>query len=330
MNGRVLLVAAANPYPVVTSGCARLVADYQRNLFPGQEVYLLVERPGDWEPVALLHQDQAVATNLDADGLLAYDFRFVFFVGFKDTKLNRELATVLPSFCLTDRFPHPDVPGSLFRGILSHRNDVGRRPDLVLFGGTFDEEVFYPDRKTEELVVAVGRVCPDKRQLELVSTYRETIFETYGLPLHLVGGVDDLDYYREVSKYVDGVSVVSTIDPRRPFAQGSWLPAAEIAALYNRARLFVSASPKESFGMALIEAMACGTTCVINGDYWGFVESDLQPHVYGNIAAKEGSIVDLVAKALRDDVRIDASAWARRYSLEHARATVSQFIDARL
>src|SRR5207248_616507 len=162
VKGRVLLVAAASPYPVVTSGCARLVADYQRNLFPGHDVYLLVERPGDWEALALFHQDRAIAANLDADGLLSYDFAFVFFVGFKDTKLNRELATARPSFCLTDRFPHPDVPGSLFRGILSHRSDVGSRPDLVLFGGTFDESVFYPDRKAEDLVVAVGRVCPDK------------------------------------------------------------------------------------------------------------------------------------------------------------------------
>src|SRR5207248_1994899 len=234
------------------------------------------------------------------------------------------------SFCLTDRFPHPDVPGPLFRGILSHRSDVGTRPDLVLFGGTFDESVFYPDRKAEDLVVAVGRVCPDKRQLELVSTYRDTVFDTYGLPLNLVGGVDDLDYYGEVAKYVDGVSVFSTIDPRRPFAQSSWLPAEKIARLYNRARLFISASPKESFGMALIEAMACGATCVVNGDYWGFAEADLRPHVYGNITANPGSVLDLAAQALRDDVHIDASEWARRYSLDRARATVSQFIDARL
>ena len=82
--------------------------------------------------------------------------------------------------------------------------------------------------------------------------------------------------------------------------------------------------------MAMIEAMACGTTCVVNGDYHGFVAADLRPHVYGHVTAQQGSIVDLVAEALRDDVRIDGSTWAKKYSVSGMRAVLSRFIDERL
>ena len=145
-----------------------------------------------------------------------------------------------------------------------------------------------------------------------------------------MGGVDDPDYYREVSAYVDGVSVISSVDPERPMAESNWRSAHEIAELCNRARLFISASPKESFGMALIEAMGCGTTCVVNGTYSGFAEADLRPHVYGNITAKRGSVADLAAQALGEDVRIDGSEWARKYSLRRTHAALSHFVDARL
>ncbi|MGH8909939.1 MAG: glycosyltransferase [Egibacteraceae bacterium] len=329
MTKRALLVSASNPYPVVTNGCARLVSDYQTHMFPHYEVYFLLTRPGDWAPLRLFYQGRPVANDPDIAGLDAHDFAFIFFIGFKENELTWQLASLRPSFCLTDTYPHPDVPDGLFRGILSHRTDCPHR-DLLLVGGSYDDEVFHPDRKSEELVLTVGRIHPDKHQLELVSHYREAIFEEYGLPLHLAGGVTDLAYFRELDRYIDGVSVVSSIDRQRPLAESNWRSAQEIAELCNRARLFVLASPKESFSIAMIEAIACGATCVVNGDYRGFAEADLRPNVYGNITAKQGSVIDLAAQALRDDVRIDGSAWAEQYSLGKTREVLSWFIDERL
>jgi glycosyltransferase involved in cell wall biosynthesis len=326
---RALLVSTANPYPTVTNGCARLVSDYLTSMFPRYDIYFLLTRPGDWAPVRLFHDARAVDENPHLDTLLALDFTFVLFVGFKENEFTRQLAGCRPSFCLTDTYPHPDLPGGLFRGVLSHRA-AERHPDLLLVGGSYDDRVFYPDRRCEELVLAVGRIHPDKNQLELVRGYRKAIFDRFGLPLHLVGGVDDPDYFGEVHRYVDNSAVVSSIDPADPLAAGSWRAATEIAQLCNRARLFVSASPKESFGMAMIEAMACGTTCVVNGDYRGFVAADLRPHVYGHITAQQGCVVDLVAQALRDGVRIDGSTWAKKYSVTGTRAVLSRFIDERL
>lgn len=326
---RILLVSTASPYPIITNGCARLVHDYQVAMFPQYDTYFLLTRKSDWAPVRLFHQDRPVDGELQVRDLRALVFTFVLFVGFKENEFTRQLADLLPSFCLTDTYPHPDLPDGLFRGVLSHRA-VERHRDLLLIGGSYDSEVFYPHRKSEDLILAVGRIHPDKNQLELVQSYRQAVFEEYGLPLYLAGGVDDSDYFGEVQRYIDGVAIVSSIDPGNPLAIGSWRSAQDIAELCNQARLFVSASPKESFGLAMIEAMACGTTCVVNGDYRGFVASDLRPHVYGHITAPQRSVVELVVQALRDDVRIDGSRWAKKYSVSEMREALALFIDERL
>jgi hypothetical protein len=52
--------------------------------------------------------------------------------------------------------------------------------------------------------------------------------------------------------------------------------------------------------------------------------------VHGNVASKRGSVLDLVAEALRDEVRIDASQWARRYALREIRDGVARFVHDRL
>ncbi|MBV8161655.1 MAG: glycosyltransferase [Acidimicrobiia bacterium] len=328
MTRRILLVSSANPYPVVTNGCARLVSDYQRHVFAGDDVFLLVTRPGDWAPLVLHHGGEA----LDPGALESAEFAFVLFVGFQDTRLMRRLASEQPSFCLTDTFPHPDIPAGLFRGILSHRCAPGAdpAPDVLLVGGSYDGGIFHPARRDEDLVLCVGRIHPDKNQLALVRSWRDRVFADHGLPLQLVGGVEDAGYWRQVAPHVDGVAVRATVDPTAPAGPGSWRSAEEIAALCNRARLFVSASPTETFGMALIEALACGTTCVVDGAYRGFDADDLAPRLYGNVTESRGAILDLTARALDDGIRIDASAWAHKYSLPATRAALVRFVDARL
>ena len=89
-------------------------------------------------------------------------------------------------------------------------------------------------------------------------------------------------------------------------------------------------SEKESFCIALIEALACGTTCVVDGLYYGFDEHDLRPHVYGNITGKDGSILDLIDDVLTKDIRIDASEWVKKYSLAEHQKQLMAFIRKRL
>jgi hypothetical protein len=52
--------------------------------------------------------------------------------------------------------------------------------------------------------------------------------------------------------------------------------------------------------------------------------------VYGNVTGTHGCVLDLVAQALADDARIDASGWVQQYALSGMRDTVGRFIDARV
>ena len=325
---KVLLVSSANPYPAVTNGCERLVLDYQRTVFAAYDVHFVATRPGTWEPLAWFH-GQTPQEQVCIERVLELDFAFAFFVGFRQNNFTRHITARMPSFCLTDTYPHLDVPEGVFRGILSHRVTT-HREDLLHCGGSYDSEVFYPNRVAEDFVISVGRIHPDKNQLELVSEYRDRIYARYGLPLYLAGGVDDHCYYEKVRPYIDGLSVRSTIDPAHPDAPDNWLSAPEIAALLNRSRFFVTASPKESFGIALAEALACGTTCVLNGDFWGFDPADFGPRVFGNVAGKQGSILDVLEEAIVSDARRDGSEWVKKYAIRRAAARQLEFIERRL
>ncbi len=330
MTRRALLVSKANPYPVVKDGCQRLVRDYAEGIFADHDVHFLhVSR--DWTPLKLLLDGREIDPEPTVERLLAHDFEFAVFIGFQSSAFTIRLTSRVSSFCYIDTYPSANVPPGVFRGILSHRRKTDSVADEVLLvGGSYDDDVFRCERTGEEIVLSVGRIHPSKNQLELVSRYRETIFEPFGLPLYLAGGASDPAYYRELAGFIDGVAVRSSIvDATDPWADANWHSGPELAELCNRARLYVSASPKESFSMAMVEAIACGTTCVVNGDYWGFAESDLRPNVHGNVTGKQGSVVDLAAAALRDEVRIDGSDWAPKYSLRELRETVTRFVDER-
>ena len=80
----------------------------------------------------------------------------------------------------------------------------------------------------------------------------------------------------------------------------------------------------------MIEAMAWGLTCVVNGEYEGICEEDLRPHAYGPITGKRGSILRTRDEALSRDVRIDVSDWVWKYSLVETKRKVVPFIRARL
>jgi glycosyltransferase involved in cell wall biosynthesis len=207
---------------------------------------------------------------------------------------------------------------------------VSPHKDVLLLGASYNSDVFYKNRQTEEFILSVGRIHPDKNQLELVSNYKERIYRKHKKRLHLVGGINDLNYFNEVNEYVDNISVFSTIDLERPWERMNWRTPHQIADLCNRARMFVMASPKESFCIALVEALACGTTCVVNGNYWGFDEADLKAHVYGNVTEKRGTILDVLDEALSREIRIDGAEWVKKFSLNRTKKVLLKFINARI
>jgi glycosyltransferase involved in cell wall biosynthesis len=322
-----LIVCSELPYPHVVGGYERIIVDFERHVFDEFDTHFLLCRRKS--PRALFHRRKRLDVPLDLGTLLSFDFRFAFIIRSDiDLDAPRFVAPLIeriPSFCFVERHPHRLVRDDRFRGVLTHRT-TRRHGNVLTIGGGYDPATFHPQRSEEPFVLSVGRVHPRKNQLELVRDYRARIYDRFGLPLLLVGGNAHHRYYREVLRYVDGVAVRATFSPT---ADG-WRDGREVARLCNRARFFVMPSPRETFCLALIEAMACGATAVVNGHYGGFDYEDLRPRVIGPVAGKRGSILDVLEKAIENDARIDASSWVTKYALPETKRQVMDFIRPRI
>lgn len=334
MKKKALLVCRQNPYPLVRGGIERLIINFESYILSDYDVYFLHHQESPHS--ILFHQGEPLVAAVSVEELLAHGFRFFLYFNYEfDLRSDDVLGPLLdrvPAFSFMQSHPLGQAPDTVFRGIFAH-SSAGPHKDVLRFGGTYDSRIFYKDRRDEDFIICVGRLNRDKNQAELVEGYKERIYDRYGLPLYLVGGVYSpkfLDYALEVSRHVDNSSVLSTLDLQNPLSDSSWKRPRQIADLCNRARMFVMASPEESFCIALVEAMACGTTCVVNGSYNGFDGEELKSRVYGNVTAKHGSILDTLEDALERGVRIDASDWVRKYSLAEAKKAALDFIDERL
>ena len=331
MKKRVLIVCSESPYPVVVGGYERLIKDYESYVFSDYDVYFSVCRGDTLE--ALLHYGVPVESKAERARILNGQFEFAFFVhsdlDFTGPEVISPLIDRIPSFCFTQLHPNDEFEDARFRGIITHYSDEPHK-DVLLTGGSYNPDVFYKNGRSDEFVVCVGRIHRDKNQLELVRRYREKIYRKHKIPLYLIGGSSDDEYYFLVNQFVDHESVLSTSDPLDLTADTNWRRARQVAEVCNRARMFVMPSAEESFCIAMIEAMACGTTCVVNGKYYGYDKDDLRPNVYGNITGKRGSILTLIDEALSRDVRIDASEWVKKYTLAETKKKLLTFIHERL
>jgi len=331
MKRKALIVCKHLPYPVAAGGIERLLLGYEAHIFSDYDVYLLFYH--ECYPARLFHYGRPLTCNVTTEKLLAFDFAFALFFNyetdFQDDCLMRPFMAAVPSYCFLQSHPDKQVSDRFFRGVITHRSVLPHK-NVLRLGGFYDPSIFFKRESTEELIISVGRIHEVKNQLDLVSNYRSPIYRRYGLPLYLVGGTLKPGYFQQVHAHVDNVSVCSTINPERPLDAAGWRAPGELAGLYRRARMFVMASPEESFCLALIEALACGVTCVINGNYQGFDGEELSPHVYGHTTEKRGSILDTLEEALARNIRIDASRWATRYSIPAVRGRVLSFIRERL
>jgi glycosyltransferase involved in cell wall biosynthesis len=335
MRKKALLVSSQIPYPCVNGGIERLVAGYESRILSDFDVDLLFYRSGC--PMQMFHYGKPLPGQISAERLLDEHYAFVILFNydtdFQQDSFIRPLLSHLPCFQFLQQHPVAGMSDSHFRGTITQSSSEPNN-DVFVPGGFYDSDVFFrKNGRSDEFVVCVARIHEDKNQLELVQGYRDRIYNKYGLPAYLVGGgglrdEEDL-YFKEVMKFVDGVAIVSNADPSTPLATNNWLRADDVASLFHRARLSVMPSPQESFCVALLEALACGTTCIVNGRYSAFQPQDLSSQVFGSVTGKQGSILDWIDEALQKNTRIDASAWAGKFSLPEIKPRLLQFIQER-
>ena len=96
----------------------------------------------------------------------------------------------------------------------------------------------------------VGRICANKRQLELIEVLAEFMrYTDQPTRLILAGGVTSHDYLQQVEARIRELGLQDNV------VLTGKVPAATLTALYRNADAFVSMSEHEGFGMPLIEAM---------------------------------------------------------------------------
>ena len=124
---------------------------------------------------------------------------------------------------------------------ISHREELEQDgfTDLVLWSRGFDEKIFYPcsDGGKKKYLLYVGRVAVEKNIEEFLKMPSH-------LPKVVVGGGPSLKSYAKKYPDVDFVG----------FKKGK-----ELADYYRDAACFVFPSLTDTFGIVLIEALACGT-----------------------------------------------------------------------
>lgn len=336
---KLLIVCGQWPYAsgggpsksVVKGGIENRVLAYRNYILKDDyEVYFLFHHPPMIPQLVLPNNNnvpnpneiQLKAINPDIVFFMNDDFDFSSVPILQHFKDNRK------TLLMTQKWRVAGSKG--YDAVITNYADVPTEESVLQIGGFYDENIYYPDRKKERYVLHVGRIHDSKNQVELVSQYKKEIYLKYKIPLYMVGGTFTNDYFQQVYKYVDGISVIGTAKANVPYNDRNWVNGTALARIYNSARLFVLPSKQETFGLALAEAMACGCTCVVDGEYPGMPQEELSEYVLGNVYESTGSIIKNIDKALADNLRIDGSKWVKKFSLSQQKSRIISFIKSKV
>ncbi len=172
-------------------------------------------------------------------------------------------------------------------------------PHYLLYIGTWKQHKNLP-----LLLRAYGRLSPSQRQR---------------FPLVLVAPSDDR--YPEVPAAARAAGIEADVLWR------SDVPEAALPALYSMARCLILPSLYEGFGAPVVEAMACGTPCVVS-------TGGALPEVGGDAClsfepSDEAACAACLARLIDDDaLHADLSARARRRAPEFDRTEVARSLAA--
>jgi glycosyltransferase involved in cell wall biosynthesis len=177
-----------------------------------------------------------------------------------------------------------------------------------------------------KVVLYLGRICRQKGTDTLLAAHERVLAARSDVELVLAGPVDQFDADQDSSR-------TGPWEARLAAAGARYLgrvPDERLRGLYNAADVFVMPTATlEMFGMAAVEAQACGTP-VVASDHGGLPET--VPSDGGGIRFPVGD-VDALAKAILgqlDQLETDASlpARARKHALRFAWSAIVTELDS--
>ena len=127
------------------------------------------------------------------------------------------------------------------------------------FNNRYSTEEIESFRATHKLpknyIMFLGNTAPKKNTPNVIKAYVEYCLSAKEpIPLVL------LDYKKElVEKFLDDLKQLNLIDH---FIFPGYIPYDQIPLMYSAATLFLYPSLRESFGLPIVEAMACGTAVI--------------------------------------------------------------------
>ena len=135
----------------------------------------------------------------------------------------------------------------LYNGVSSKFNRQYTKEDVE----TFRRQFHLP----EKFIMFLGNTAPKKNTRNVIKAFAEYCLEEKNIiPLVL------LDYKKElVSEILATLHRQDLIDH---FIFPGYIPHQQIALMYNAATLFLYPSLRESFGLPILEAMACGVPVI--------------------------------------------------------------------
>lgn len=183
-----------------------------------------------------------------------------------------------------------------------------------------------PAVEREDFVLAVSDIYVQKNLHTLVRAMKGVSERHPGITLRIAGQKID-DWYHD---RVVGLARELGIADRVEFL--GRLGAKQLCSLYQRCRIFVFPSTAETFGMPLVEAMACGAPIACSS-------ATAMPEIVGDaallfdpldVAAMEQALLRLIEdEALRRDLGRRALERARRFSWQRtARHTADVLVEA--